>query len=320
MQSKVATVEQYLSELPADRRQVVQAVRTVMKRNLAEGFEEVMQYGMIGYCVPHKLFPQGYHCDPKQPLPFAALAAQKNYYSIYLMALAEGSGGEATFRAAWEKTGRSLDMGKCCVRFRRLEDVALDVLATTLKRITVDAYVSRYLGNLAALDARAAKGPPAAAPAAKAAKTAKPASTAKPVKATSAKSTTPTKAAEAAPTKPAAKAAVKPAAAKAVAAKAVALKPAASKAVASKPAAAQAAALKPAAAKPAVSKPAAKAALKPASKPAVKAAPKAAAKAAPKKKTARGLFRRRAARDARRTARGRRRAACGGDGRRRRGA
>ena len=259
MQSKVATVEQYLSELPADRRQVVQAVRTVMKRNLAEGFEEVMQYGMIGYCVPHKLFPQGYHCDPKQPLPFAALAAQKNYYSIYLMALAEGSGGEATFRAAWEKTGRSLDMGKCCVRFRRLEDVALDVLATTLKRITVDAYVSRYLGNLAALDARAAKGPAAAAavPAAKAAKTAKPASTAKPVKATSAKSTTPTKAAEAAPTKPAAKAAVKPAAAKAVAAKAVA------------------------------SKPAAKAAVKPASKPAVKAAPKAAAKAAPKKKTAR---------------------------------
>ena len=206
MQSKVATVEQYLSELPADRRQVVQAVRTVIKRNLAAGFEEVMQYGMIGYCVPHKLFPQGYHCDPKQPLPFAALAAQKNYYSIYLMALAEGSGGEATFRAAWEKTGRSLDMGKCCVRFRRLEDVALDVLGTTLQRITVDAYVSRYLGNLAALAARDAKGPPATASTAKPAKPQKPKS-AKPAVAVAAK------AAEKVATKAPAKATAKSAAA-----------------------------------------------------------------------------------------------------------
>src|SRR6188474_3300651 len=95
MQSKAATVEQYLDELPEDRREAIAAVRRLILENLDEDFEEGMQYGMIGYYVPHHVYPAGYHCDPRQPLPFAALASQKNYMSLYLMSVytggAEGS-------------------------------------------------------------------------------------------------------------------------------------------------------------------------------------------------------------------------------------
>ena len=85
MQSKAATVEQYLAELPADRRHAISAVRELIRKNIDKGFQEGMQYGMIGYTVPHNLYPAGYHCDPKQPLPFVCLASQKNYMSLYLM-------------------------------------------------------------------------------------------------------------------------------------------------------------------------------------------------------------------------------------------
>src|SRR5688572_8959727 len=90
MQSKAQTVNDYLAELPDDRRAAIEAVRKVIRKNLPKGYEEGMQYGMIGYHVPHKLYPPGYHCDPKQPLPFAALASQKNYMSVYLMCYMDG--------------------------------------------------------------------------------------------------------------------------------------------------------------------------------------------------------------------------------------
>ena len=85
MQSKATTVEQYLAELPEDRRKAIEAVRQVILKNLDKDYEEGIQYGMIGYYVPHRVYPAGYHCDPKQPLPFAGLASQKNYMSLYLM-------------------------------------------------------------------------------------------------------------------------------------------------------------------------------------------------------------------------------------------
>src|SRR3972149_1444808 len=127
MQSKAVTVQQYLAELPEDRRAALQAVREVMLKNLDRDYEEGMQYGMIGYYVPHRVFPAGYHCDPKQPLPFAGLASQKNHLSLYLMFIFDGGGGEREFRAAWAKTGKKLDMGKCCIRFKKVDDLALDV-------------------------------------------------------------------------------------------------------------------------------------------------------------------------------------------------
>lgn len=144
MQSKAPTVGQYLAGLPADRREAIQALRTVILRNLDEGFEEGMQYGMIGYYVPHRIYPAGYHCDPRQPLPFAALSSQKNHMGFGLMTLYADPVEEKRFRAAWVKTGRRLDMGKSCVRFRRIEDVPLDVVADAFRRVKASDYIALY--------------------------------------------------------------------------------------------------------------------------------------------------------------------------------
>jgi len=144
MQSKATTVEQYLAELPEDRRRVIQAVREVILKNLDKDYEEGMQYGMISYYVPHRIYPEGYHCDPKQPLPFAALASQKNYMSVYLMPVADGSSADKEFRAAWAKTGKKLDMGKCCIRFKKLEDLPLNVLGDTIRRTPVLSWIKFY--------------------------------------------------------------------------------------------------------------------------------------------------------------------------------
>lgn len=144
MQSKAKTVDEYLANLPADRREALQAVREVVLRNLSKGYEEGMQYGMIGYYVPHSVYAPGYHCDPKQPLPFAGLASQKNHMSIHLMCLYGDSDLEAWFREAWAKTGKKLDMGKSCVRFKQIEDVALKVIGQAIKRVPAKKFIARY--------------------------------------------------------------------------------------------------------------------------------------------------------------------------------
>ena len=141
MQSNATTVEQYLSGLPEDRRHAIEAVREVILKNLDQDYEEGMQYGMIGYYVPHRVYPAGYHCDPKQPLPFAALASQKNYMSLYLMCVYGESPLAKWFREEWAKTGKKLDMGKSCVRFKKLDDLALEVIAETIKRVPAKTYV-----------------------------------------------------------------------------------------------------------------------------------------------------------------------------------
>jgi hypothetical protein len=141
MQSKASTVEQYLSELPEDRRRALEAVRQVILENLDKDYEEGMQYGMIGYYVPHRVYPPGYHCDPKQPLPFAGLASQKNYMSLYLMSVYAHQDNLKSFQQAWAKTGKKLDMGKACVRFKKLDDLALDVIAEAIRRVPAKEYV-----------------------------------------------------------------------------------------------------------------------------------------------------------------------------------
>lgn len=151
MQSKAKTVDQYLAELPAERRAAIAAVREWFRDHLDPDYEENISYGMIGYCVPHRLYPAGYHCDPKQPLPFAAIAAQKNYNSIYLMGLYMAPGGEEVrrFEQAWQKAGKKLDMGKSCIRWKKLDDLALDVLAEALRRMPAKRYLEIYETNLA---------------------------------------------------------------------------------------------------------------------------------------------------------------------------
>jgi hypothetical protein len=103
---------------------------------------------MIGYFVPHSIYPAGYHCDPRQPLPFAGLASQKNYLSLYLMSVYGDGPHWNGFREAWAKTGKKLNMGKCCIRFKRAEDLALDVIADALRRTTAAGYIAHYEGVL----------------------------------------------------------------------------------------------------------------------------------------------------------------------------
>lgn len=103
-----------------------------------------MQYDMIGYFVPHEVYPPGYHTDPKQPLPFAGLAARKNYVAIYLMSVYGDPEQEAWFREAWAETGKKLDMGKSCVKFKTIEDVPLKVIGQAIKRVPVKKYVDNY--------------------------------------------------------------------------------------------------------------------------------------------------------------------------------
>lgn len=148
MQSRAATVEQYLAELPPDRREIISTVREVVRKNIAPGFEEGMQYGMIGWYVPHSTYPAGYHCDPKQPLPFACLASQKNYCSLYAMSLYAESVQYDQFMSAWKKTGKKLDMGKSCIRFKTVDDLALDVIAHAIKPITVAKWIAVYESSL----------------------------------------------------------------------------------------------------------------------------------------------------------------------------
>lgn len=147
MQSKATTVTEYLDELPEDRRAAINKVRQVIKKNLPKGVAEGMQYGMIGYFVPHKIYPPGYHCDPKQPLPFAGLASQKGHMSFYLCTLYQNPELEAWFRERTAAAGKKLDMGKGCVRFKKLEDLALDVVGEMVGRVTVEDLIAKYDQN-----------------------------------------------------------------------------------------------------------------------------------------------------------------------------
>src|SRR5205085_2886790 len=111
---------------------------------LDEDYEEGMQYGMIAYYVPHRIFPAGYHCDPTKPLCYAGLASQKNYMSLYLMSVYGDEKQAEAFKKAWTKTGKKLDMGKCCIRFKKLDDLPLDVIGRTIKSVPVKKYIKHY--------------------------------------------------------------------------------------------------------------------------------------------------------------------------------
>lgn len=142
MTSKAKTVTEYLKTLPAGRRDIVETVRRTILQNLPKGYEECMLYGMIGYVVPHSIYPAGYHCDPTKPLTYAMLGSQKNHVAIYLMSVYGDPATNQWFTKAWNATGKKLDMGKACVRFKKLEDVALDVLGQVIARVPVQTYIS----------------------------------------------------------------------------------------------------------------------------------------------------------------------------------
>lgn len=157
MQSKARTVAEYLRELPPDRLAAVQAVRKVILANLDKGFVEQMSYGGIGYCVPHRIYPPGYHCDPRQPLPYAGIVSQKNHVGIYLFCLYNDPADLTAFQREWKATGKKLDMGKSCVRFKRIEDVPLDVVGRAIKRATLKKFLAHYEKNILSMNKTASE-------------------------------------------------------------------------------------------------------------------------------------------------------------------
>jgi hypothetical protein len=135
------TPQEYLDALPEERRAVIAALRDLILKNLPSGYRESINYGMLTYEVPLERYPKTYN---KQPLAYLGLAAQKNYYSLYLMCIYSETGGEAKLREEFLKAGKKLDMGKSCLRFTKLEDLPLDVVAKAIASTGVDEFIDIY--------------------------------------------------------------------------------------------------------------------------------------------------------------------------------
>ena len=144
IKSKAKSVREYLDSLPEDRRAMIRAVREVILKHLPKGYQEIMQYGMISYAVPLSLYPPGYHCGKDVPLPYACLASQKNYLSLYLCNIYGDKGTEKWFRTEFKVRGKKLDMGKSCVRFKKVEDLPLDVIGKAIARTPVRDFIALY--------------------------------------------------------------------------------------------------------------------------------------------------------------------------------
>lgn len=145
VQSSAETPEAYLAELPEDRREVMERLRQAVLDNLPEGFEEVMSYGMLGYVVPHSLYPDGYHCDPKLPLPFMNLAAQKNFYGVYHMGIYADSDLMDWFQDAYRaQVPTKLDMGKSCIRLKNPKNIPYALIGELAGKMTPQDWIDRY--------------------------------------------------------------------------------------------------------------------------------------------------------------------------------
>ncbi|MDX6695493.1 MAG: hypothetical protein QOF02_3096 [Blastocatellia bacterium] len=144
VKSAAATVEEYLSELPEERRAIVARVREVILQHLPEGYKEAMNWGMIAYEVPRERFPDTYN---GQPLAYVALAAQKNYFALHLIGVYQDSKQETWLREAFAEAGKKLEMGKGCLRFRKLDDLPLEVIGRVVAAITPDELIEQHKAN-----------------------------------------------------------------------------------------------------------------------------------------------------------------------------
>lgn len=146
VRSNASTVEQYLAELPDDRRADVESVRAMVLANLPEGYVETMRWGMITYEVPLEVYPDTYN---GQPLMFLALAAQKRHLALYLTNVAFVPGGEERFKTRYLETGKKLDMGRSCLRFKKADDLATDLIAETIRSTSLDEFIEGYEAGMA---------------------------------------------------------------------------------------------------------------------------------------------------------------------------
>jgi len=151
MPSKSTTVKEYLEELPSERVESFNKLRTIILKNIPKGFEECMNYGMIGYVVPHKLYPKGYHCDPKLPLPFVALGSQKNFIALHHMGIYVNPTLLEWFVNEYPKHSKAkLDMGKGCIRFKKMDDIPYKLIGELMQKITVKDWITLYETNFKA--------------------------------------------------------------------------------------------------------------------------------------------------------------------------
>lgn len=139
------TVSEYLANLPEDRREAFNQIREVVLTNLPEGFQECINYGMIGYVVPHSIYPNGYHCDSKLPLPFMNIASQKNFIAFYHMGIYGNSDLMNWFVGEFPNYSKSkLDMGKSCIRFKKMNDIPFELIGELVKKMSVAEWLNQY--------------------------------------------------------------------------------------------------------------------------------------------------------------------------------
>ncbi|TRO65261.1 DUF1801 domain-containing protein [Christiangramia sabulilitoris] len=149
MKIEADSPEDYLEKVPEDRKEPMARLRSVIKENLPEGFVETLNYGMIGYVIPHSLYPGGYHCDPDLPLPFMSLASQKNFIAVYHMGIYADKELLDWFQAEYKKTvGKKPDMGKSCIRFKKPDEIPFDLIAELSGKITAEDWIATYEKNI----------------------------------------------------------------------------------------------------------------------------------------------------------------------------
>lgn len=146
--TKNKEVAQYLESLPEERKAAMTKLFSVIKKNLSKEFEETISYGMITFCIPHSIYPAGYHCNPKQALPFMSFASQKNFIAVYHMGMYANPDILNWFTDAYNSTDfGKLDMGKSCIRFKKMDKIPFELIGELAKKMTADQWISCYEKN-----------------------------------------------------------------------------------------------------------------------------------------------------------------------------
>ncbi|WP_413998160.1 DUF1801 domain-containing protein [Flavobacterium sp. W1B] len=145
MQSTAATINDYLTTIPEERKPAFLKLRETILNNIPKGFVEQISYGMIGYIVPHTIYPKGYHCDPKLPLPFVNIASQKNFIALYHMGIYANPQLSQWFIDEYPKhSNQKLDMGKSCIRFKKMDQIPFDLIGSLLQKISIEEWINCY--------------------------------------------------------------------------------------------------------------------------------------------------------------------------------
>lgn len=148
MQSNTKTPQEYVDSLPEDRKIAVERLRQIIKLNLPKGFQEEISYGMLGYVVPHSVYPKGYHCKPNLPLPFINIASQKNFIALYHMGIYANSELLNWFVAEYSiRVKTKIDMGKSCIRFKKMEEIPFELIGELATKMAVSDWISIYENN-----------------------------------------------------------------------------------------------------------------------------------------------------------------------------